>query len=105
MKNKSAGLPAASLPHEHEFKGYSMDELRYQRALLLVRREFVREKALKETRKIREQLPFVGSGHSSAQPSGLIGKVMKGLSFADYFILAVQALRIGRKLSSKFKKK
>lgn len=85
-----------------DFKGYTLAELRYRRALVVIKREYMREKALKDVTKIKQQLPFVG-GHS--QHNGIMGKLMRGLSFADYFILGLQALRIGKKIGSRFKKK
>lgn len=92
------------VPESGDFKGYTMEELRYQRALLLIKREFVKEKALKEVKKIKEQIPLInGSEGHSSKGSGLLGKMMKSLSFIDYVLLGFQAIRIGRKFTSKFK--
>ena len=91
-----------------EFKGYSMEELRYHRALLLVKKEYVKEQAFKVTKKIKNDLPIIGTGDSLQGHLGsgnLLGKVMKGLSFADYVILGLQTMRIVKKIGSKFKKK
>lgn len=103
--NDKIALPSESF--ESGFKGYTMDELRYQRALLLIKREFVREKAFNETKKIKKQIPILNgkSVLSNMNSSGLVGKLMKGFGMADYIILAFQALRIGKKIGGKFKKK
>lgn len=96
-----------SVPEEDEFKGYTMEELRYQRALLLVKREFLRDKALKETKKIKEQIPVINgqSSMSGLTTKGVVSKIVKGLDFADYLMLGFQALRIGKKVGTLFKRK
>ena len=94
-------------PEESEFQGYTMEQLRYQRALLLVKREFMRDKALKETKKIKEQIPVINgkSAFSGVTPRGIIGKLVHGLDFADYLLLGFQAVRIGRKVGGLFRRK
>ena len=92
---------------EEDFKGYTMEELKYQRALLLIKREFLREKALRETKKIKSQIPLLNgqSGLSSFPVNGIMGKMMKGLGFADYLVLGIQAVKIGKKIGSLFRRK
>lgn len=102
-KDKSA---VSGTPNEEDFKGYTMDELRYQRALLLIKREFLREKALQETKKIKDQIPIVNgkSGFEGISTKGVIGKIVNGLSFADYILLGFQAMKIGKKALRLFKR-
>lgn len=92
---------------ETVFKGYSMDELKYQRALLLIKREFLREKVLKNTKKIKDNIPLLNgqSAFGSITPKGVVGKLIRGLDFADYLMLGFQALRISKKVGSIFRKK
>lgn len=108
MKNIDSSVPGnVTVPQEEDFKGYSMDELRYQRALLLIRREFMREKAIKESKKITSQIPIV-NGHSflsGMTPKGVVGKLIRGLSFADYLMLGFQGVRIGKRIFSLFKRR
>lgn len=90
-----------------EFKGYTLEELRYQLALTLVKKEFLKEKALHQTLAIKDQIPLV-NGKSPVKvglPGGLFGKLMRGLDFADYIMLGFQAVKIGKKLGTVLKKR
>lgn len=108
MTNNDGAIKGnAGFSGNDEFNGYTLDELRYQRALLLIKREFLREKAVKETQKIKNQIPLVNgkSSLSEITPKGVLGKLVRGLDFADYLLLGFQALRIGKKVGSIFRKK
>lgn len=74
-----------SLPHEKpEWKGYTLDELRYMRAYTAARLEINRE---------RLQQNFVAmKDYSPMNKSGLLGKVLGTLSYID---IAVLTYRIG----------
>lgn len=92
---------------EDDFKGYTMEELQYQRALLALKKEFLKEKALHTLSAVKEQVPLIGGSISATglQHKGIAGKLLKSLNFADYLLLGVQGIRIGRKIGSLFKKK
>lgn len=107
MKSIEKNLPEAPSAPEVEFKGYTMAELRYQRALLLIRREFVKEKALKELEDIKKRVPIINgkSPLNNSASGNLVGKLLRGLNFADYIILGYQVLRIGRKIGSKIRRR
>lgn len=109
MKNqeKENKVPGSGVQREQEFKGYTMDELRYQRALVALKKEFLREKAIKQTKEIKEQVPLLnGKAPSIGGGSrGIMGKLIKGLSFTDYILLGFQMLKIGKKIGSIFGKK
>ena len=48
--------------HKQEgFKGYGIEQLKYQRALLALQKEFAKEKLLRDASDIRKSLPFSGS--------------------------------------------
>ena len=107
MKNKNKESKAASHNNkEEEFKGYTIDELRYQIALLALKKEFMKEKALANTQAVKEQIPMLNgkSPLSAITPRGIMGKIVKGLSFSDYFLLGLQALMIGKKVTGIFKR-
>ncbi|MCH5213784.1 MAG: hypothetical protein J1E97_01225 [Muribaculaceae bacterium] len=89
---------------QKEFQGYSLDELRYQRALLLLKREILREQVSKDTKRLRNSVPLLG-GKSSISASGIVGRVAKGLNFADYLMLGFSLFNVGRKLVSLFSRK
>lgn len=104
--NKSTA-PTSSSPREEEFKGYTLDELRYQRALLLLKREFLKEKATEQLKDVRESIPFLNghTGISKISSKGVLGKVMKGLNFVDYLMIGFSLFNSGRKFASLFRKK
>lgn len=91
-----------------EFKGYTLDELRYQRALLMIKKEFLKERAMHNVEAIKSHIPLVNGknpiGHSSSS-NGILGKIMKGLDFADYLVLGMQVVKIGKKIGRVFKRK
>lgn len=90
-----------------EFKGYTIDELRYQRALVALKKEFLKERVIKNTDNIKSQIPIVNGKMpiSKGTSNGIFGKIMKGLDFADYLIIGMQAIKIGKKIGKIFKKK
>lgn len=102
-KEKGSGNPQA-VP---EFKGYTMEELRYQRALLMVKKEIMKERALEQTERIKKDIPVVNGKMPLAKGSGggLLSKMMKGLDLADYLLLGFQVVRIGKKVGSIFRKR
>lgn len=106
-KDKNQDYPLTPLREEADFKGYTLDELKYQRALLLLKKEFLKEKALKQAKQVKERIPIVNgkSPLSSVSPTGLVGRVVRGLSYADYLMLGFSVFNAGRKMFSIFKKR
>lgn len=82
--------------HEEDgWKGYTLDELRYQRAVALARIEMEREKMAVKAYDLRQNMPVVGR-------SGLMGKIMGSLSYVDYIVLA---FKLTRSLSRIFRRR
>lgn len=106
-KDKNKEYTQSPLKEETDFKGYTLDELKYQRALLLLKREFLKEKALKGASQVRKRIPLINgkSPLSGVSPTGLVGKVVRGLSYTDYLMLGISIFSAGRKVFSLFKKK
>ncbi len=88
MKDKE--LPAKTT----EWRGYSLDELRYERVIALTRIQIEKAKFLDAAETTKEAMPLIG--HSSAM--GLF----KSISRLEYLFLAI---KLYRKLSPMFKKK
>lgn len=107
MNNKDLEKGSEAVVPDDNFKGYTLAELRYQRALLLVKREFLREKAIKQAKSVKKQIPIINgkSPLSGITTHGVLGRVIGGLNFADYLIIGFQALRIGKKIGGLFRKK
>ena len=90
-----------------EFEGYTLDEIKYQRALLLIKREYLRESALAQVNDIKKRLPFSGGKSTLAaiKGGGLLSRVVKGLNYMDYLMLGASAFQAGRKIVSLFRRK
>ena len=106
-KNKKQEYISPEINGESEFQGYTLDELKYQRALLILKKEFLKEKVLKEANGIKSKIPvFNGkSPLSMISPTGMIGRVAKGLNYADYLMLGFSVFNAGKKIFSLFRKK
>lgn len=105
-ESKDRGQSQAT-PHESEFKGYTLSELKYQRALLLLKKEFLREKACEQLADVKKRIPLLNgqSGLSKMSSSGIVGRVMRGLNFADYLMLGFSMFNVGKKAVSLFRRK
>lgn len=75
------------------WKGYSLEELRFQRMLALTRIEVERSKLLDAAEDTRRNLPVVGSATAST--------LFSSISKVEYIILAI---RLFRKLAPLFRK-
>lgn len=90
-----------------DFKGYTLEELKYHRALCLVKREILKERALSEVKAVKQKIPMVNgkSPMDTMTPKGMVGRVMKGLNYADYLMLGFSAIKAGQKIFSLFRRK
>lgn len=69
-------------PHKNNnWQGYTIDELRYQRALTSARLEIQKERLLNSFDTMRGTF-------GTMQPTGIVGKMLKSLSLIDYGIIA-----------------
>lgn len=74
-------------PHtQPNWQGYTLDELRYQRALVSARVEIQKERLLNQTNALRGTF-------GQLKPSGIWGKLFSSLSVIDYGILAFRTVR------------
>lgn len=89
-----------------DFKGYTMEELQKLRLAVRFRKEVKKEQAIKECMKIKNQVPVINGKpvFSGVSSKGIMGKVFSGLNLFDYLILGFQALRIGKKVGTIFKR-
>lgn len=84
------------------WKGYSFDELRYQRALTTIKCEMEKEKLLATVATVKKGgLSIFSKGKSH----GLVNKMLGALDFADYSFLAFKVGRKFYKLFSRRRKK
>lgn len=107
-KEKEKGAKGkVTAPEEQGFKGYDLEELRYQRAVLALKKEFAKEKVMADIADIRKRLPFSKDNTSRLSlpgAKGILGKVLGGLGYVDYFLLGFSVINTGRKVFSFFRK-
>lgn len=83
-------------PHKDPaWKGYTIDELRYQRAYTAARIEIARHGLQ------RSVADMMTATSQSATPTGILGKIFNSLSYIDIGIIA---FKTGRKLFNAIKK-
>ncbi len=92
-------LPAKETPGLKNWSGYTLDELRYRRAINHVKMEMEKERVMLSANRI-----ISGKPSSEASSSGLFRKVFTGFSILDYALLAFQAGKQFRKIYRFFKR-
>lgn len=94
-------------PDISAFKGYSLEELRYQRALIAIRKEYSKAHMLRGIDSIRRRRFFGKSPNVSkmAHFSGIATKVFNGLGYVDYALMGVSAFTAVRKVLKFFHRK
>lgn len=70
---------------EPEFKGYTFDELRYQRAYTLAKYEMAKMQLADSTHAMRRSLPF-------GSKSGLMSRILGNLNYIDYALMAYKVV-------------
>lgn len=88
MKDKE--LPAKT----NTWRGYTLDELRYERVIALTRIEIEKSKLIDAAESSRNDLPFVGRSTATT--------LFRSISKIEYLILAI---KLFRKVAPLFKKK
>lgn len=90
-----------------QFNGFTLDEIRHQRALIAVRKEFAKAKIMEQVDSLKDRNPFApdGSLKSAARLGSIPMKIMRGLNYTDYIMMGISAFGTLRKFFSLFKKK
>lgn len=94
-----------------KFAGYSIDELKYRKALVLLQREFVAAKAGETLRKFTDRNSPMYRGHDKKRGStfmntaNIVSKVFRGLDILDYAMLGISVFSTGKKIMSLFRRK
>lgn len=83
------------------FKGYTLEELRYQRALMSLRSDFCKEKLMAEVGNITQNSPLTKFKRNR---TGIVGKLAKSLDFIDYAMLGLTMFKTIKSIISIFKK-
>lgn len=88
MKDKE--LPAKTVT----WRGYTLDELRYERVIALTRIEIEKSKLIDASETTREQLPLIGRSTATS--------LFRSISKIEYLIIAI---KLFRKIAPLLKKK
>ncbi|MDE5888148.1 MAG: hypothetical protein K2J48_11375 [Muribaculaceae bacterium] len=91
---------------EDNFKGYTLEEIRYQRALVALHKEFCKTKINRVSSQLTHSNPFSSSSSSLPGKVGFFaGKLLTGLNYMDYAMLGFNLFGSAKKIYSFFKKK
>lgn len=92
---------------ESKFKGYTLEELKYQRALVALQKEFCRSRLMRNVGNLQKSNPLSPSAAASTLP-GKVGfiasKVFSGLNYLDYAMLGFSVFGAARKIFSIFRR-
>lgn len=91
--------------HKENFRGYSIQELRNQRIITGLRRDFLREKLMAEITSIRKPTSSDEDGGKKSKWMAIAGNVMKMMSYADFIAVGMALFRSGRKVASIFRRR
>lgn len=103
---QSKKIESSVQPHEKadDFRGYTMEELRYQRAMMALRKEFCKSKVLNRVDRLahpakeKEPKNLPGILGKVGNAFGTIGKFIPHLSVLEYASLGISAIGTGRKI-------
>lgn len=102
-KKKQEDLTIKDEISDSDFKGYSMEELRYQRALMALRKEFCKTKLQNSIEQLRH--PFSKNENSRGglvskvgTAAGFMGKILTKMNLLDYAMIGMQLFGSGRKV-------
>lgn len=96
----------APLVSEESFKGYTLEELRYNRALTALKAEFCREKMITDFKAMTSRTSLAkikGASGSGFFKSGIVSKMLKSLNYLDYMVAGAAAFKAIRSVTSLFK--
>lgn len=91
---------------QKKFKGYTMDELRYQRAMTALQKEFAKQRISHRVRNLRNYSIFGKNSSSKMTKIGNVAtKLISGASYIDYAMIGYSLFNSGKKIFSIFSKK
>jgi hypothetical protein len=91
-----------------KFDGYTIEELRFRKAVVDVKRTYIKEKMQSEwSRLVGDGVGPLRAGKKGgkAVSGNMLGKVMKVFSYTDYIAIGIALFKGTRKVISLFKKK
>lgn len=91
---------------EKEFQGYTIEEIRFKRALVAMEMDFCKTKMSKSWDNIQQSNPFMpGNKSSFSGKAGSIAlKMFNGLNYLDYALIGLSVFKGAKKVFSFFRK-
>ena len=107
IKRLNSDRIVSPVEDQPQFNGFTLDEIRHQRALIAVRKEFAKAKIMEQVDTLKDRNPFApdGSLKAAARLGNIPMKIMRGLNYTDYIMMGISAIGTARKVFSLFKKK
>lgn len=96
------------LEKDDSFKGYTLEELRYQRALTAIQLEFCKTKLLRQVEHLKNNNPLTPTGAAASIPGKmgyLASKLLSGLNYLDYAMVGFTLFGTARKVFSFFRRR
>lgn len=104
--NKSLVPVQPSTAELPDFKGYTMEEIRYQRAMMALRKEFCKTKLLQSVAELKPKRKEAKPSSSKLKLiSTVASKVFSNLNTLDYVLMGVSLFGTVKKGLNLFKKK
>lgn len=91
-----------------QFKGYTLEELRYNRALIALKAEFCKEKMLSDFQAAKSKTilgKLQGGEGTGLFKSGVLGKMARSLNYIDYILVGLTTFKTIRSITSLFRRK
>ena len=91
---------------DKEFKGYTIEEIRFHRALVAMEADFCKMKVLRNWNNLQRINPLSSSSSKSSLPvktGSLALRLLNGLNYMDYIMLGMSLFTGARKVFSFFK--
>ena len=104
----SESTPAASGENHVVFKGYTLEELRYQRALIALKKDFSQAKLMRSLDTVQKANPLSATNRISSLNSkfgGVASRIFSGLNYLDYAMMGFSFFNSVRKVYGFFHKK
>lgn len=112
MSSKNNRLPNVPSdlvsPEPREARGLTISEIRYQRALVALQKEFCKEKIGHSVRNLKNSSPF-SKNYEAKSGGGRFGaiasKLLTGMNYLDYAVIGFSVFSNVRKITSLFRKR
>lgn len=101
MKKENTKVPATVQVEETvaQFKGYTMEELKYQRAMMALKKEFCKAKVMQsmDTLRPKRNEPKSSTGSKFAIAGQIASKLFSNLNTLDYVLMGISLFSTAKK--------